>query len=276
MLICKTLSLDLVELKFDGEAGRFAGYASVFGGVDAYGDTIVRGAFESTLRKNGKPKMFYNHDWHMPIGKYPVAKEDDKGLFVEGEFTPGMTLSGEVRAAMKHGTIDGLSIGGFIKKGDYEETEGGRVIRRWDKLVEVSPVVFPADSAARIDAQSVKSMLDIESGLKQLNGAIDLHAGHMDGSIDTSDESQAEMMDMMVSAYTQIAGKKPTSMKSLDDLSTIRDFERFLRDAGGLSKGAAVALVARVKAILATGEPGEDADMKALRDALERIKERTA
>ena len=164
MLVRKTLNLEAVELKVDGDAGRFSGYASVFGGTDAYGDTIVKGAFESTLRNNGKPRMFYNHDWHMPVGKYLVAKEDDHGLFVEGEFTPGMTLSAEVRAAMKHGTIDGLSIGGYIKKGDYDETETGRVIRRWSNLVEVSPVVFPADSAARVDAGSIKTM-DLDEAL---------------------------------------------------------------------------------------------------------------
>jgi HK97 family phage prohead protease len=220
MLVRKTLNLADVELKLDGDAGRFSGYASVFGGVDSYGDTIVKGAFESSLRKNGKPRMFYNHEWNMPIGKYLSAKEDDKGLKVEGEFTPGMTLANEVRAAMKHGTIDGLSIGGWIKKGDYDETETGRVIRKWSTLVEVSPVVFPADASARVDLGTVKSA-DFEAALAEME--------------------------------------------------TIRDFERFLRDAGGLSKGAAVALVARAKVIFAGGDAGESAEAKAMRELAERI-----
>ena len=165
MLITKTLRLEDAEIKMDGETGKFSGYASVFGGVDSYGDTIIKGAFESSLR-NGKPKMFYNHDWNMPIGKWTKAKEDDKGLFVEGELTPGLSLSADVRAAMQHGTLDGLSIGGFLKKGDYEDTEGGRIIRKWTNLMEVSPVVFPADGAARIDLSSVKS-IDFESLLPE-------------------------------------------------------------------------------------------------------------
>jgi hypothetical protein len=220
MLVRKTLNIAAADLKVDGETGRFSGYASVFGGVDAYGDTIVKGAFESTLRNHGKPKLFYNHDWHMPVGKYTVAKEDGHGLYVEGELTPGMQMAGEVRAAMKHGTIDGLSIGGFIKKGDYDETESGRVIRRWSHLVEVSPVVFPADSAARIDLGSVK----------------------------------AADFDAMIA-----------------EIETVRDFERFLRDAGSLSKGAATALVARAKLVFAAGDPGESAAAKAMRDAIERL-----
>lgn len=162
--ILKTLKLEDVSLKFDGDTGIFSGYASVFGGVDTYGDTIIKGAFESTLR-NSKPKMFFNHDWNsLPIGKWTKAKEDDKGLFMEGELTPGLARSMDVRAAMKHGTLDGLSIGGWVKKGDYEDVEQGRIIRKWSNLVEVSPVVFPADSAARIDLASVKSV-DFETRL---------------------------------------------------------------------------------------------------------------
>jgi len=164
MLIKKTLHLNEVDLKMDGESGKFSGYASVFGGVDSYGDTIVKGAYESTLRSHGKPLMYLEHSWSsfvsngaglLPIGKYITIKEDDHGLLVEGELTPGMSVSADVGAAMRHGTINGLSVGGYVKKGDYDETESGRVIRKWSHLVEVSVVAMPADNAARIE--SVKS-----------------------------------------------------------------------------------------------------------------------
>jgi len=119
MLIKKTLELASVDLKLEGDTGKFSGYASVFGGVDSYGDTIIKGAFESTLR-SGNPKMFFAHEWTMPIGKWIKAKEDDHGLFVEGELTPGLGIAADVRAAMQHGTLDGLSIGGYLKAGDYD------------------------------------------------------------------------------------------------------------------------------------------------------------
>lgn len=160
MLLRKTLALASCDMHVKGEGGaiQFSGYASVFGGKDTYGDTILRGAFESSLKNNGKPKMFYGHTWDMPIGKYMVAKEDDHGLWVEGELTPGHSKAADVGAALKHETIDGLSIGGFVKQSDYDATpDGGRIIRKWSKLVEVSPVVFPADGAARIDLASVKA-----------------------------------------------------------------------------------------------------------------------
>ena len=165
MQVRKTLKFDEVALKMQGESGTFEGYASKWDGVDSYGDTILKGAFTETL-KAAPPKMFWNHEWSMPVGKWTDIAEDASGLYVKGELTPGLSLSGDVRAAMKHGTLDGLSIGGFLKKGDYEEKNGGRIITKWSNLMEISPVVFPADASAKIDLASVKS-IDFEALLPE-------------------------------------------------------------------------------------------------------------
>lgn len=217
MLLRKSLSLQDCEIKMDGDTGRFSGYASVFGGVDSYGDTILKGAFESTLRRDGQPKMFYNHDAFsgLPIGKWK-AKEDDKGLFVDGELTPGVSLADDVRAALKHGTLDGLSIGGYLKAGDYEVLDDGkRVIKKWSKLIEISVVAFPADSAARVDLTSVKS--------------------------------------------------------AMEDVQSIQDFERFLRDAGGFSREAAKTVVSRAKDLLTLRGAGMEEEAKREEDKLGEI-----
>lgn len=231
MFLRKRLSLNDVELKMDAEGGgRFSGYASRWGTTHASGDTVVQGAFDYTLRTHGKPKMFLEHGWltgsgagGMPIGKFITVKEDDVGLFVEGELTPGMSLSQDVAAAMKHGTLDGLSVGGFIKKGDYDETETGRVIRRWTRLVEVSAVAFPDDPGGRVDLSTVKGGADV--------------------------------------------------LEAIEDAATIREIEQLLRDAAGLSKGAAAALVARVKSLAQRGEPADtdDETMQAIAVRIARI-----
>lgn len=223
MLIRKHLALTAVQIKLaaDGATGTFEGYASVFGGVDSYGDTILKGAFESTLRQNGLPKMFWQHDWGMPIGKWTFAKEDDHGLYVKGELTPGLRQAEDVHAALRHGTLDGLSIGGFVKQGDYDTTETGRIIRKWSNLVEVSPVVFPADNAARVDASTVKG---------------------------------ADLLE------------------AIEEIATVRDLESLLRDAAGLSKSAATALIGRAKLILGhQGEPEATPDEKAMQQIAQRL-----
>jgi HK97 family phage prohead protease len=156
--------LDSCQLKFDGlQAGQFEGYASTFGNVDSYGDTILKGAFSDTLEGRSRPvRMFYGHSPGRPIGIWKAMAEDGTGLRVKGELTPGHTDAENVYASMKHGAIDGLSIGFRIPPGGSEEKEeGGRVIKQID-LVEVSVVSMPAEGTALVE--SVKSEIDsIES-----------------------------------------------------------------------------------------------------------------
>jgi hypothetical protein len=97
--------------------------------------------------------------------------EDDIGLYVHGELTPGNTISSNVYASMKHGAISGLSIGFRIPIGGAEEIEGGG--RRISKvnLEEISIVGFPADADARIaivksEIDSIESLRDCETFLR--------------------------------------------------------------------------------------------------------------
>ncbi|MYM37254.1 HK97 family phage prohead protease [Duganella sp. FT94W] len=157
----KLLALTDVQLKMADDGGSFTGYVSTFGNVDSYGDTIIKGAYAETLKENGLPKMFFNHNsYQVPIGKWIKAEEDDYGLLMSGEFTPGIQLAQEVRAAMKHGTLDSFSIGYSLTKGDYDETTQGRTIRKVKRLAETSIVIFPADKFAKVDETSIKSFGD--------------------------------------------------------------------------------------------------------------------
>ena len=215
----KSLALADTQIKLEGDDATFTGYASTFGNVDAGGDTIVKGAYRDTLKANGMPKMFFNHDsYAVPIGKWVKAEEDDYGLLLTGEFTSGNKLAEEVRAALKHGTVDSMSIGYSLKAGDYQETVQGRTIKRVARLAETSIVTFPMDKFARVDLSSVKSFAE--------------------------DIAQVE---------------------------TIRDFEYFLRDAGGFSKGAAQALTARAKVLFVQRDAEEKPEAKQLEGILERI-----
>lgn len=161
--ICRDLPLAECRLKFLGPSNdpaapvTFEGYASVWGRVDSYGDTVVQGAFTKALKARS-PMMFFGHSPGRVIGKWVGASEDDYGLKVAGELTPNHSEASDVAASLKHGALNGLSIGGYY--GDATEIkDGAATIREFD-LFEVSVVSLPAEDAARIDVASVKSMLD--------------------------------------------------------------------------------------------------------------------
>lgn len=163
----KLLALESVDLKF-AKSGHFSGYASVFHGVDAVGDMILPGAYSETLKSRQRPvRMFYNHAPMWPIGRWTKIEEDGTGLQVAGELTPGHSIAEDVKAAMGHGTVDGLSIGFRVPSGGSEKDGKIRKLKRID-VVEISVVTNPADPNARIDPESIKSAIEEIATVEEL------------------------------------------------------------------------------------------------------------
>jgi hypothetical protein len=191
----KQLNLDAAELKFAGAAFSFSGYASMFGGIDSYGDTIEPGAYKNTLSNRERPiRMRWNHYGEV-IGKWTNMYEDEKGLYVEGELTPGHSKASDVFASLKHGAIDGLSIGYRVKAFD-QINEGRRLLKEID-LIEISVVEEPADLAARIgEVKSVlekaNSLKEIESLLRDVGGFSRVDAKHLVSKVNSLYQREAE------------------------------------------------------------------------------------
>lgn len=160
----KQLPIDALELKFVGEDMVFSGYASIYGGVDSYGDTIDPKAYDATLVERQRPvRMRWNH-YGPVIGKWLDIRSDGKGLYVNGQLTPGHSVAVDVYASMKHGAIDGMSIG-YIPRLVEELGEGRRLLKQID-LIEISVVEEPADLGAKIE--SVKAVINECHSLKEI------------------------------------------------------------------------------------------------------------
>ncbi|MEO0329403.1 MAG: HK97 family phage prohead protease [Pseudomonadota bacterium] len=136
--------------------GSFSGYASIFGEVDQGKDAVAKGAFRNSLqsRKPNSIRMLYQHNPDEPIGVWKKIKEDEKGLYVEGQITRGVRKSEEVLELMRAGALDGLSIGFKTRRARTDPATKIRWILAAD-LWEISIVTFPLLESARIS--SVKS-----------------------------------------------------------------------------------------------------------------------
>jgi HK97 family phage prohead protease len=163
----KLLATETSQVKFANDNPReFSGYASSFGGVDTYGDTIAPGAFRATLEDRQRPvKMRWNHG--EVVGKWTSIAEDELGLRVRGELTPGHTVASNVAALLGHGAVDGLSIGFYIRAS--EQTEEARLITDIE-LIEISVVEEPADLGAKIEG--IKSAIADAGSLKELENLL--------------------------------------------------------------------------------------------------------
>ena len=169
----KKLDLQKLDLKFVGEGMTFSGYASVFGGVDSYGDTIDPKAYEKTLKDRTRPiRMRWNH-YGPVIGKWLRMTTDSVGLFVEGELTPGHSTAIDTYASLKHGAIDGLSIG-YIAKNAIENPDGTRLLKEIE-LIEISIVEEPADINATVS--NIKSAIEKANNIREIEATLRDSAG---------------------------------------------------------------------------------------------------
>src|SRR5690606_33605887 len=89
-----------------------------------------RGAFSRALRLRGAAgvRMLFQHDPAEPIGTWLELREDDQGLFVRGQLTPGVARSREVLELLRNGALDGLSIGFRTVKAKKDAKSGLRRI----------------------------------------------------------------------------------------------------------------------------------------------------
>lgn len=135
-----------------GADGAFAGYASVFGVLDAQGDRVAPGAFAASLARwkaaGQWPPFLWQHDQGEPIGRFDALAEDARGLKVAGRLALQTRRGREAHALLKLGAIDGLSIG-YTPLAAAPGEGGARLLRKVD-LHEISLVTLPANHAARI------------------------------------------------------------------------------------------------------------------------------
>mgnify|MGYP001079872364 CR=1 FL=1 len=132
-----------------------------------------------------------------------------------------------------------------------------------DKFKESAMTIYQSRSALPYDELS--AMLDDETWL-------DGHEAMAKGFVDTVTDS------VKVAAKATIFNKHFKSMpvdvdNNIEGIETIKDFERFLRDSGGISRGLATALSSRAKVLFqGDPEPSNDTAFLDISSALSRIK----
>lgn len=144
------------------DEGTFAGYGSVFGNVDGGGDIVERGAFAASLermKQEGRVlPMLWQHKTDEPIGDWSDLEEDDHGLKGRGALWIDVAPYARIaHRGMKAGAVTGLSIGYVVKNETVDRKSGITTLHELD-LKEISPVTFPMNDLARVDA--VKSALE--------------------------------------------------------------------------------------------------------------------
>lgn len=156
----RSYELDRISIRQDGSNRQISGYAAVFNRMSVmlgrFREQIAPGAFAESLRED--VRALWQHDSAQVLGRTRSGTlslwEDERGLGFE--LQPADTQAGrDALTLIERGDVDQMSFGfNVLPQGDlWEEDDDGLMIRTLTrvKLIEVSPVTFPAYPDTSVD-----------------------------------------------------------------------------------------------------------------------------
>lgn len=161
----RNLTTNSVEIREDENGMKtLAGYAvkwemkSVTMGWRRFKEQFKRGAFTESLI-NDDQLALWSHDTSKVLGRTKNGTlrlfEDEIGLRFELDLLD-TTLGEDAYKTIKRGDVDGVSFGFQMLKQEWDEADPDNVVRSilTAKLVEISPVAFPAYPDSQVSARS--------------------------------------------------------------------------------------------------------------------------
>lgn len=136
------------------------GYAAVFNALSVemwgFSEMIAPGAFSDTLEDD--IRALWNHDTQYLLGRTTnetlTLSEDERGLKVSIEL-PQTSYADDVLSLVQRGDLNQMSFGFFVEKDTWTTDDKDQHLRTIEKvrLLEVSPVTFPAYPQTSIEAR---------------------------------------------------------------------------------------------------------------------------
>lgn len=121
-------------------------------------EMFKRGAFSDSLTADDQLAL-WSHDTSKVLGRTKNGTlrlfEDEIGLRFELDL-PNTTLGNDAYETIKRGDVEGVSFGFRMLKEEWNETDPDNIIRTISKakLIEISPVAFPAYPDSQVSARS--------------------------------------------------------------------------------------------------------------------------
>jgi len=132
-------------------------------------EIIEPGAARDALLR-AEQVLLWNHDSAMPMAARKnntlTAREDTAGVHIEAD-AGGTVWGREGVEAIRSGLVDKMSFGFYLKEDGYTEErtmENGkriykRTIKKFDRIVDFSPVTYPAYQDTAVSARDAEGIL---------------------------------------------------------------------------------------------------------------------
>lgn len=157
-----------VQLRAEVTGRKLTGHAAVFDQVADLGpwglEALGRSAFDAVLAdKATDVRALFNHDPSQLLGRQSSGTlrvgVDDEGLEFEIRDLPNTQAGNDVRELVERGDLTGASFGFVPGDDEWSKAGDGRRLRTHTsvaRLVDVSPVTWPAYEGASVSMRSMK------------------------------------------------------------------------------------------------------------------------
>jgi uncharacterized protein len=156
------------------EKREVIGHASLFNSLSedlgGFREMIEPGAFDSVLQDD--VRALFNHDPNLVLARTKSGtlrlSVDDNGL--QYRFEPPDTTAGkDLLVSLERGDIDQSSFGFRVKEDKWEERDGEivRIIKKFERLFDVSPVTFPAYPDTDVAKRELRDFMESKHPQKE-------------------------------------------------------------------------------------------------------------
>lgn len=163
-------SVAFTDLDVAADGRSFDGYAAMYGQEADLGDfteVIVAPAFRGAPERSGNIPMLWDHNASLPPlattgGGTLTVTEDGKGLRVKAVIDERHMLGPTLMSMLERGDVKGMSFGFIAGQGNSKVSlrngKPHRLIRGFNKLLDVSPTWNPAYEGTSAELRSLREM----------------------------------------------------------------------------------------------------------------------
>jgi HK97 family phage prohead protease len=151
--ITKRFELKSIKDSENDNVGRFEGWAYIYDEVSSGNEIVLRNALTESLNsKTKKIPILRSHNMEEVIGGVNASDVQDKeeGLYMKGELDLNVQAARETYSLMKHGFLNGISLGGWSYYSDESINNDGVTEIAKMQLEEISIVPVPAIASTKI------------------------------------------------------------------------------------------------------------------------------
>lgn len=161
--------IDVKEIRAADDGMVIEGYPIVYESeteiAGFFRERIERGAATDALKTSDEILLF-NHDSNYPLARRSngtlKAIEDEHGVKIKADLS-GSARGREAHEMIKNGLITKMSFAFTVQEESWEAKQDKheldlRVIKRFDQIMDYSPVTYPAYQATEVMARSAESV----------------------------------------------------------------------------------------------------------------------